>query len=346
MTSVAHEPPEPARVLIRAMLAAAMEQAKLPGWFDRYPLQMASPAARQVIWSLGRRLSMNPDVGLVMAERVPAEAVGSLWSMYQVAPSLRVLNRSYNEWSALLLEYMDMQVVEDGALTWFRLVARDGTDADRAEQDFRVTAMVKGFRQLLRKPDLSPRAVHFTYEAPRSLRAYPRALGTDQVRFSQPHLQVGVSHEVADAPLPGSDPGEFERRVRAASALAQEPPPITFAARVDELVTERLARGASEHTVARALGVSVRSLRRRLSEQGASFRAVLDRARQREGDLLLEDVELPIARVARLLGFANDGALRNSMRRWTSLNPGERRSALTRAVESPRHDVELLAHEP
>jgi AraC-like DNA-binding protein len=335
MTSVAHEPPEPAQVLSRAMLAAALEQAKLPGWFDRYPLQMASPAARQVIWSLGRRLSMNPDVGFVIAERVPAEAVGSLWSMYEVAPTLRALNRSYNEWSALLLEFMDMQVVEDGPLTWFRLVARDGTELDRAEQDFRVAAMVKGYRQLLRRPELSPHVVHFKYEAPRSLRAYPRALGKGQVRFSQPHLQVGVSSDVADAPLPGGDPDEFERRLQAARARAHEPPAVAFTARVDELVTERLARDASEHAVARALGVSVRSLRRRLFEQGASFRAVVDRARQREGDLLLEDVELPIARVARLLGFANDGALRNSMRRWSALNPGARRSALAGATKSP-----------
>lgn len=45
---------------------------------------------------------------------------------------------------------------------------------------------------------------------------------------------------------------------------------------------------------------------------------------------LLEDSEVPIARVARLLCFANDRSLRNSMRRF-KLSPGAFRRALSAA---------------
>lgn len=313
------------------MLKAASSLAALPGWFARYPLPVASPAARQVVWALGRRLTGDPDVGFAIASRVPADAIGTLWTMYEVAPSLRVLSLSYDAYSSLLLEYMKLHVVDDGPITWFRLISDDGTEPDRAEQDYRAAAMLDAYRRLVQDPELAPVAVHFTYAVPRSTRAHRAALGTSQLRFSQPYLQVGLRQAVADAPFPRSDPAAFAQYLQSARARARALRASSLSDQVDELITERLARGVTEHGIADALGLSVRSLRRRLSEQGATFRSLLDRARRREGDLLLEDRELSIARVARMLGFANDGALRNSMRRWSPLSPRERRRVIVRA---------------
>jgi AraC-like DNA-binding protein len=306
---------------------------------------MTSPAARQVLWALGRRLSQNPDLGFAFAERVPEDAIGSLWQVYEAAPTLRALNLAYNEWSSLLLEFMEVQVVDDGALTWFRMVARDGTALDRAEEDYRAAMMVKSYRRLLADPGFCPAAIHFTYAAPRNSRAHKSALGTDHLRFAQPCLQVALSRIDADARLgslahrparfdEGAHDQRFERLSQAARVLAAQPRESSFSARVETLITERLRHGIDEASIARDLGLSVRSLRRRLAAGGATFRALLDRSRRREGDLFLEDEELPIARVARLLGFASDGALRNSMRRW-SQSPSERRRAIAQASTLP-----------
>jgi AraC-like DNA-binding protein len=316
--SVAHDAPEPARALIAAMLAVACDLAELPAWFERHNLQMTSPTARQVLWALGRRLTQNPDVGFTFADRVPLEAVGSLWRVYEAAPSLRALNGAYNEWSSLLLDYMDVRIVDDGSLTWFRMVARDGTVSDRAEQDYRAGTMIKLYRRLLGNSKFAPRVVHFAYAPPSSTRIHSAALGTEcQLRFAQPHLQIALLRVDADAPLPGADRERFERLSAEARSLAKLPCERSLAARVETMITERLVRGMNESSVARGLGISVRSLRRRLAEGGVTFRILLERARRREAELLLEHREgVPMARVARLLGFASDRSLRNSMRRW------------------------------
>jgi len=97
---------------------------------------------------------------------------------------------------------------------------------------------------------------------------------------------------------------------------------------VEAQITEQLAHGAHAGSVARALGLSERSLRRRLLEHGESYRNLLQRARRREADLLLEAAVLPLEHVAKLLGFASGGALRNNMRAWSDRGPSERRRAL------------------
>lgn len=335
--TVAHDPAEPARALMTAMLGAASDLARLPRWFDAHPLQLTSPTARQVLWMIGRRITHNPDTGFAMAARVPAEALGSLWPVYEVAPSVRVLSCAYNQWSSLLLDFMAVEVVDEGALTWVRLVARDGTELDRGEQDFRAAMLVKLWRRLHRNPSLAPSLAHFTYDRPKDVRAHGVALGTGNLRFSQEFLQLGLARSIADARLPAADAEEFERHAARVSELARSRTPEHFEHAVEARITEQLKQGPREESVARALGLSVRSLRRRLRERGVSFRGLVDRARKREAHLYLEASELPVARVARLLGFTGDGALRNSMRRWRGLNPAAWRKALT-ADEHERAD--------
>jgi AraC-like DNA-binding protein len=327
--SVAHEPAEPAQVLITAMLAAASGLARLPRWFDAYPLQLTSPTARQVLWMIGRRVTNNPDTGFRMAERVPEDALGSLWSVYEVAPSVRVLSRAYNDWSSLLLDFVAVEVVDEGSATWVRLVARDGTELDRGEQDFRAAMLVKLWRRLQQSPSFAPSVVHFTYDRPHDVGAHRLALGTENLRFSQKHLQLCLPCDVADAPLPGADPEAFKRRSTRASEQVRSRRPRRFEHAVEARITEQLKQGPREVSVARALGLSIRSLRRRLSAQGVNFRELVDRARKREGHLYLEASELTVVQVARLLGFTGDGALRNSMRRWSSSTPAAWRKALT-----------------
>jgi AraC-like DNA-binding protein len=325
---VRHEPPEPARVLIAAFMRAACDLATLPVWFQYHPLQLTSPAARQVLWSLGRRLSGNLDVGFAMAERVPEDALGDLWNMYEVAPSLRSLCHAYDECSALLLDFLALTVVDDGSRTWIRFTPREGTRLDRGEQDFRCAMLVKTWRRLHHSVGLAPLAVHFRYLRPSSVRAHVLALGTSELSFSQPHLQLALAPRWVDGPLPGADPIAFARLARQARERSRQPPRGPLASRVETLITEQLARGVRVKAIARALGLSERSLRRRLVETGQSYRALLDRSRRRESDLFLEAADLPLGRVAKLVGFANGGALRNGMQRWSALGPSARRRAI------------------
>jgi AraC-like DNA-binding protein len=65
----------------------------------------------------------------------------------------------------------------------------------------------------------------------------------------------------------------------------------------------------------------VRSLRRRLDEEGASFRALVDDARRDAACLMLRDPKLTIQAVSFELGFATPSVFHRAFKRWTGLTP-------------------------
>ena len=79
--------------------------------------------------------------------------------------------------------------------------------------------------------------------------------------------------------------------------------------------------------VARALELSVRTLRRRLEEAGTSFREVSDRLRAQAAQRLLHEQGLTVAEASRQLGFSDVRAFRRAFKRWLGQVPGEVRRA-------------------
>ena len=77
--------------------------------------------------------------------------------------------------------------------------------------------------------------------------------------------------------------------------------------------------------VARRLGISLRSLQRRVREAGTSLRALLDHARETHARRLLADPGLSTDEVAFLLGYSSESAFRRAFRRWTGISPAQAR---------------------
>jgi AraC-like DNA-binding protein len=315
-------PPEPLQGLSAALVRAALQLGPLPRWAERYPLTAMSPAARQAAWAVGRKITRNEDHGFAIAERVPPNAVGSLWQLYEVAPCIAAIHERYDSFSALLLDtsIFSLSVTDTSSCVAHR--SEPWSKVDRAEEDFRAAMQVATWRGLLREPSLAPLSVHFTYARPASTEAHKRALGCHNLRFAQPCFQLELARRWWDSPLPASDVALFESRLHAARAAAELHTQSALDVQVDGLFLALLSRDPSAQAVASALGLSVRTLRRKLAEGGQTLRAIAERVRQREAQLLREIDELvgqpahSSAERARLLGFANPGALRNALKRW------------------------------
>ena len=73
--------------------------------------------------------------------------------------------------------------------------------------------------------------------------------------------------------------------------------------------------------MARELGVSGRSLQRRLLSEGSSFSKVLDEARRDRSLELMSRPGAAVAAVAAETGFADAQAFARAFRRWTGLTP-------------------------
>lgn len=93
------------------------------------------------------------------------------------------------------------------------------------------------------------------------------------------------------------------------------------AGKVRQVLLGTLESPPGAETLARQLGLSPRSLRRRLQEENTSYRALIDDLRAQTAISYLRDTRLTVETIAALLGFSDPGAFRYAFKRWTKTTP-------------------------
>ena len=94
-------------------------------------------------------------------------------------------------------------------------------------------------------------------------------------------------------------------------------------------------RAADLATVAGVLRVPPRSLQRRLSEEGVTFRRLLSEVRSEIACQRLRHTDDPIADVARDLGYADAPHFVRAFRGWHGKSPGRWREAIRVGKRNP-----------
>jgi AraC-like DNA-binding protein len=126
-----------------------------------------------------------------------------------------------------------------------------------------------------------------------------------------------------EAPIVRADPAlAAVLRRHAEDLLAALPDVTSAAALVRRHLGETLASQPPDVArAAKALGMSARSLQRKLEEEGTSFKAVVDEARRALAITHLRDERRSITDVAFLVGFSETSAFSRAFRRWTGKSP-------------------------
>jgi AraC-like DNA-binding protein len=88
------------------------------------------------------------------------------------------------------------------------------------------------------------------------------------------------------------------------------------------------SRGFQLESVAREMAMSPRTLRRRLREEGTTFREVVGDLRKGLALDYLESSDLSLEEIAALLGYEDAANFNRAFRRWLGEAPGRYRSSL------------------
>ncbi|WP_366919207.1 AraC family transcriptional regulator [Burkholderia oklahomensis] len=96
-----------------------------------------------------------------------------------------------------------------------------------------------------------------------------------------------------------------------------------WAGRVRRHLAGDPVRGPTMDVLAAELGVSVRTLRRRLADEGTDYETVVDEIREALAEELLATTTLTVAEISERLGYSEPSAFARAFRRWKAMSPNE-----------------------
>jgi AraC-like DNA-binding protein len=175
-----------------------------------------------------------------------------------------------------------------------------------------------------------PRRVHFAHKAPRQAEAF-EAFFEAPVGYDSACDAIEFDAHAMGLPTRRPDPLLSEIVLAHLNALDEvsQTALASPAERTRREVRSRLEDGVpSQRGVARALGMSERTHRRRLREAGTSYAAIIESMRMERARELLATTERPVTCIAFDLHFAGPSAFSRAFKRWRGELPSAYRARL------------------
>ncbi|MFN3199696.1 MAG: AraC family transcriptional regulator ligand-binding domain-containing protein [Bradymonadia bacterium] len=189
----------------------------------------------------------------------------------------------------------------------------------RAANEGVIAEWVQVLRALMGIVELSD--VRFRHRAPPNIEAHTEFFGL-QPRFSAESDGFSFSDTCMSQAPKMANPAMaawFEAQLEARMPIVEH----AIIGQVERLLLSRLPSGTPTlEEMARDMGVSPRTLRRRLQATNTRYSEVLDRVRQHEAQAQLKGGRATVAEVAWQLGYSDASAFTRAFRRWFGVAPG------------------------
>ncbi|MBD8870597.1 AraC family transcriptional regulator [Nocardioides donggukensis] len=166
-----------------------------------------------------------------------------------------------------------------------------------------------------------PRAVTFTHPRPASIVEAHSYFGCPVTYDSR---RNSLEFDAATLAVRGrlADQGLSSFLLAHLEQLRSEQEERSLVDSVHATITDLLPDGLPKKSViARRLGMSERTLHRRLAEEGETFQGLTTRARREASEALLADNRHSLAEVAFLVGFSDQSSFQRAFKGWTNQTP-------------------------
>ncbi|AHE56917.1 AraC family transcriptional regulator [Sphingomonas sanxanigenens] len=212
-------------------------------------------------------------------------------------------------------------------MTWFHAsetepsASVDATFSTLMELARRGTATaVRPLRVELARPGLRSAAHECYFAAP--------------VRLGAPRNLLVLDAADLDRPFPGHNPELLAMLTPALGSALDEMQAQSLSEQVVLELKRSLPSGRPDVSeIARRMGMSERTLQRRITEEGRNFRELLIEARRELGRRFLGDVAMELDEIAFLLGYQDATSFHRAFREWEGVTPARWREL--RASDAP-----------
>ncbi len=152
-----------------------------------------------------------------------------------------------------------------------------------------------------------------------------------ELRFGAPRNAMHIRSSDLDRPFPGHNPELIEMLTPSLAAALQEiTANSTTSEQVKVVLKRRMASGRPDLAdIARELGTSERTLQRRITDDGTTYRQLLEEARRELGRQMLGNPGSEIDEIAYLLGYQDTSSFYRAFREWEGVTPSQWREEQT-----------------
>jgi AraC-like DNA-binding protein len=274
-------------------------------------------------------LTGDEALGLHVGERVTVRPFDVIADLASHAPTLRDAFQNFTRFHRIVSDGPDTTVREDnGIATVHYQFPRGAARCNRLRAEFAMVGILRMLRHFTRGED-TVKAVYFEHPAPDYRAEYERIF-RGRERFEHDFTGIEFDGELLDRT---HQPPTGELYTMLESLAERKLSRVTreggHAERLrDFLVSQALDQRPQMDVVARSLGISVRSLRRRLDEEGVSYTSLLNEARATLAKRMLDDPGRSIYETAYAMGFSDPSAFHRAFKRWTGMTPTQYRDSL------------------
>jgi AraC-like DNA-binding protein len=269
------------------------------------------------------QLTGDEALGLHVVEQASESSFDVMAPLIAHAPTMREGIALCTEFTRLLKDEGHLTLRERGDVATIRYdcVPRSPV-SDRMDADFVLSGLLRMVRAF-GGPKAKVLAACFEYARPKEHREYTRMFGGAE-RFGHAFTGLSFPRDLLDRPqLHRHRELSAVLRLQAERDLSRISGGIDDAERLRQyLMVQRPSRMPDMKTAARDMGVSARSLRRKLGQKGLSYRAIVQSVREALAAQMLGDPNKTIQEVAHALGFSDAPAFHRAFKRWKGATPG------------------------
>ena len=288
------------------------------------PAQMVSSSEYYRFFAaLEARDPKGTELPLRIGASMQSDEYGAFGLAWKSAPDLRgSFNRA--ERYARVLSSVEVYALEPAALGGFFTLHKsgDGSRGMALSNEASISAVAEISQQVSTQP-FAPEAIYFKHAPRGPVSIYEAHFGCT-VHFETERDALLVSEAALSAPnkLGDSTIAQFfDRHLETELASIDDNTP-GLELQVRRAVSQALSEGVpSISHIAAGLGLSGRTLQRRLSSEGHTYQHVVDAARRELAQQLLQETEYSLAEVAFLTGFSEQSAFARAFKRWSGQTP-------------------------
>jgi AraC-like DNA-binding protein len=286
------------------------------------PRSRLAVKAQILFLELAAKTLRDDSLGFHLAQKFDLRLVGLFHYVLASSEMLEEALQRAARYSAIVNEGITLRYHEGKTIGLSFEYAGVSRHTDCHQIEFAMATLVRACRQLTNR-HLPARRISFTHQRKKEVTEFRTFFGSD-VTFGAAVDELAFSSSIKGMPIVGADPYLNDLLIeyceQAISARASKP--SSFELNVENAVALLLPHGnARAGTIARKLGVSRRTLARRLASEHLTFAKVVQRLKADLAKRHLANESLSISEIAWLRGYQNVSGFTHAFKRWTGKAP-------------------------